>query len=188
MRPEFGPFVFHELKKIKKTFTFWLMVHSSPAESYVSVRSSFPCTILSSLGTSFHPFLTLCVQPKMPEPAGSQSLAGPHVHQDSLLPSLYGQIMSLIKPAWLRALSSLLPPSRVPADFPALGLSLPLSLSLCAQFILGSQAQCSTSALVPETAVLAGLTEAGWGRNCVPIGSRVWSWTLGMHLVLLRSW
>lgn len=128
MRPEFGPFVFHELKKIKKTFTFWLMVHSSPAESYVSVRSSFPCTILSSLGTSFHPFLTLCVQPKMPEPAGSQSLAGPHVHQDSLLPSLYGQIMSLIKPAWLRALSSLLPPSRVPADFPALGLSLSLSL------------------------------------------------------------
>lgn len=41
-RPEFGPFVFHELKRIKKTFTFWLMVHSSPAESCVFVcQASF---------------------------------------------------------------------------------------------------------------------------------------------------
>lgn len=94
----------------------------------LSVRSPFSCTILSSLGTSFHPFLTLCVQPKMPEPAGSQSLAGPHVHQDSLLLSLYGQITSLIKPVWLWAPSSSASPIPCPCRFSSLELSHSLSV------------------------------------------------------------
>lgn len=101
----------------------------------LSVRPPFSCTILSSLGTSFHPFLTLCVQPKMPEPAGSRSLAGPHVHQDSLLPSLYGQITSLIKLVWLQAPSSSASPIPCPCRF-----SSPGAVFLCAWFILGSQA------------------------------------------------
>lgn len=58
---------------------------------------------MGSLSTSFHWFLTVYGQLKTPDPAGSRSLAGPPVHQDSLLPSLYGQIMSLIKPVWLWA-------------------------------------------------------------------------------------
>lgn len=116
------------------------------------------------------------MQPKMPEPAGSRSLAGPHVHQDSLLPSLYGQIMSLMKPVWLWAPSSLLPPSHVPADFPALGLSLCMhSLSWGA----------TNPAALP------------WSQGWLPWGADrcqggggagiVWLWTLGMHLVLVTQ-
>lgn len=152
----------------------------------MSVRSPFSCTILSSLGTSFHPFLTLCVQPKMPEPAGSRSLSGPHVHQDSLLPSLYGQIMSLIKPVWLQAPSSSASPIPCPCRF-----SSPGAVSLCAQFILGSQA--TNPAPLPWSQRRLprwGRQMPGgwWGSNCVPTGSRVWPRTLGTHLVLLRSW
>lgn len=39
-RPKLCPFIFHELKRIKKTFTFWLRVPSSPAESCLFCRIS----------------------------------------------------------------------------------------------------------------------------------------------------
>lgn len=71
VRPKVCPFIFHELKRIKKTFTFWLIVHSSLAESYIFLcQISFFLNYSGlSLSTTFHPFLTLCGQLKMPGPA-----------------------------------------------------------------------------------------------------------------------
>lgn len=144
-----------------------------------SVRSAFTWTILGSLSTSFHPFLTLCGQLKMPEPAGSRSLAGPCVHQESLLPSLYGQIMSLIKRAWLQA-----PPSPAfPITCPCpCRFSSPGDVSVCAQSVFRSLATNPASlpwSCAQGTAPCKGLPHRGWqtpagwwGRSCIPTGSR----------------
>lgn len=109
--------------------------------------------------------MTLNGQLKIPEPAGLKTLAGPHVHQDSLLPSLCGQIISLIKPVWLRA-----PPS------PAFPISCPCPCSFTSPGGV-SVHSLSPAALLHTQHLCLGPAR----RTLLPEGSRC-GWVMGQEL------
>lgn len=166
VRPKFCPFIFHELKRMQKTFTFWLIVRSSPDESYVflcqiSCFSNYFRFSKRNFSSFFDPLW-------MAQHARGTSLVS--LRQSSLVPSLYGQIAGLTQPAWLTA-----PPSSVfPVVFPC---PCRFSSPVCVHGLSPVHNRSRMSALRLVLGVLLlGAAPLGmgrsrrWGRDPEPMG------------------